>query len=221
MSDAEHGTENGWTPPYIAWRTLLNLIERLETNTPPQIDRTFLTGSNQSRTQTLNALKSLELIKEDGTLTDSLMELVEAGSERPAAIRRMLEKFFPKPVELGKVNGTHQQLEDAFEEYGVSGSTLRKAVSFYLKGAAYAKLDLSEHFNKPSATRANRKRTGAKKKGATGKAAAKGTENGPALTTKYIEMLMAKAESQDEMDPDLLDRIESLLVTTENGGAEA
>jgi hypothetical protein len=32
-----------------------------------------------------------------------------------------------------------------------------------------------------------------------------------ALKTRYIDMLMKKAESQDDFDADLLDRIESLL----------
>ena len=199
-----------WTPPYIAWRTLLNLIERLETTAvPPQIDKTFLKGSNQSNTQTINTMKSLGLIEDDGSVTPSLILLVEAGTERPAAVRKILEGFFQEAIRLGKVNATQQQLDMAFDDYGVSGSTLRKAVSFYLKAAAYAQMPLSPHFKTPSKSSGPRKRR-RPIRGATPPASA--TDAGqPALKTRYIEMLMEKANGQDELDAELLDRIENLL----------
>lgn len=204
-----------WTPPYIAWRTLLNLIERLETDMPPQIDKTFLKGSNQSNTQTMNALKSLGLVGPDGSVTPRLIGLVEAGTSRPAAVRKMLEEFYLEPVRLGTVNATPQQLDKAFEEYGVSGSTLRKAVSFYLKAAAYAAVPLSPHFKTPSKSATPRKRRPRPARTAdspnTSNGASGGDSNTATLRARYIEMLMKKVEGQDEMDSELLDRIEGLL----------
>ena len=205
-----------WTPPYIAWRTLLNLIERLETTAvPPQIDKTFLTGSNQSNTQTINALKSLGLIKDDGSVTPSLIRLVEAGTERPAAVQKVLEGFFQEAIQLGKVNATHRQLDMAFEDYGVSGSTRRKAVSFYLKAASYAQMSLSPHFKTPLKSSGPRKRRRSIR-GVTPPASAPASSSVtdaslPALKARYIEMLMEKANGQDELDAELLDRIENLL----------
>jgi hypothetical protein len=221
MAESNRGTDGEWTPPYIAWRTLLNLFEKLESNQPPQIDKTFLSGSNQSRTQTMNALKSLELIEEDGSLTPAILSIVEAGTERPKAVRELLSRFFEEPIRLGSVNGTQQQLDQAFSDYGISGSTLRKAASFYLKAAAYAELPLSPNFKTPSRTRTKsstprKRRPKAPKNGTDGggasrNASASGDSSLATLKTRYIEMLMQRAEEQDDLDDSLLDRIEGLL----------
>ncbi len=221
MSDTENGKAAGWTPPYIAWRNLLNLIERLESNMPPQIDRTFLTGSNQSRTQTMNALKSLELIGPDGSLTERLIGLVEAGANRPETVRKMVETFYPEPVRLGTLNATQKQLEEAFAAYGVTGSTTRKAIAFFLKAATYGKVPLSPNFKTPANPTRTRKARPTKKKDEEAEGSAStNSSSDPAgsLQARYIEMLMTKVEAQDEMDDDLLDRIENLLALRESDG---
>ncbi|HEX6590009.1 MAG TPA: hypothetical protein VF039_13475 [Longimicrobiales bacterium] len=206
-----------WSPPYVAWRNLLSLIERLESNTPPQIDRTFLTGSNASRTLTLHALRSLELIDGQGGLTDRLTDLVDAGEDRPQAVAKMLKHFYAKPLLLADVNATQKQLEDAFEEWGVQGDTKRKAIAFFLKAAAYAKLPMSKNFKTPASggRKAGKARARSEAGGAAG--AQRHPNSDPpmapetALRARYIEMLMKKADSQEQLDADLLDRIEKLL----------
>jgi hypothetical protein len=222
MAENDETQEPKWIPPYIAWRTILNLVERLETNMPPQIDKSFLKGSNQSNAQTMKALKALELIEEDGTVTPSLIRLVEAGAERPAAVRALIEKFYPEPVGLASINATQAQLDKAFEDYGVSGSTLRKAVSFYLKAAAYARVPLSPNFKTPTKTAPTARRRRARSAPANGQgtnagngAAAEKAPAGPpdleTLKTRYIEMLMGRVDEADDLDTALLDRIEGLL----------
>jgi hypothetical protein len=175
---------------------------------PPQIDKTFLAGSNQSRTQTMNALKALELIEDDGSLTEDLIALVKAGKGRPAAVARVLERFYPEPVRLGTVNATQQQLDKALEDYGVSGSTTRKAVSFYLKAADYANVPVSPHFKTPSKSTPRKRRTKKAPRRPTGTARTNGT-NLTDLRLQYIEMLMNRAK--EDFDAELLDRIEGLL----------
>lgn len=225
-----------WTPPYISWGLLLRLVERLESNPPPRIDRTILAGSNQSKSQTLLALKSLKFIDQEGTLTESFTKLIEAGDSRPAIVRSLLERFYEGPVELGRVNGTQQQLEEEFRSYGVSGSTVRKAISFFLKAAEYAELQTSPHFRVPPAPRPPKKSQPpsppppSKSESGTEAPAKHGVGESPgherpetggtlesieSLRVGYIKMLVESvrpdAESPGKFDPEVLDRIERLL----------
>lgn len=212
---AANAGERGWTPPYIAWQNLLSLIERLETDMPPQVDRTILTGSNQSRTQTLNALKALDLIGEDGSCSATLKEIVEAGERRPEVVRELLEHFYSEPVRLASINATQMQLEKAFRDYGVTGSTARKSIAFFLKAAKYADLPMSPHFKTPPARResgpraSRRRKKPAQKRASSQKSAV--AEDVSSLRVRYIEMLIKKVEESDDMDGDLMDRIEQLL----------
>lgn len=225
-----------WTPPYISWILLSRLVEHLESNPPPRIDRTILRGSNQTRTQTILALKSLELIDQEGALTESFTTLIEAGSSRPAIVRSLLERFYTGPVKLGRINGTQQQLEEEFRGYGVSGSTVRKAISFFLKAAEYAELPTSPHFRVPPAPRRPKKRLlpsppqplkaesgteapfqydGGASPGQERPETDGTTESIESLRVGYIKMLVESvrpdAESPGKFDPDVLDRIERLL----------
>jgi hypothetical protein len=145
-----------WTPPYIAFRTMTNLIQRLkDEGIPPQIDRSFLTGSEGGKTQVLNAFRSFDLIGPNGEVTPQLSELVNADvSKRKAIFRQLFEERYEEPVRLGTINATQMQLEDAFRTYGIGGDTLRKAVAFYLKGAEFAGIPVSKNFRTPQVKRA-------------------------------------------------------------------
>jgi hypothetical protein len=148
-------TEEKFSPPYISFRTLTNLVDRLkEEGLPPQLDRSFLGGSEGYKTQVLAALRGLGMIGPNGEVLPRLTDLVNADNEaRREIIRTILEQYFPEPVRLGSINATQLQLEDAFREFGISGDTLRKAVAFYLKGAEYAGIPVSQHFKTPKVTR--------------------------------------------------------------------
>jgi hypothetical protein len=150
MGTAEQ--DRKFVPPYIAFLTFLHLLERMETEgLPLQVDRTFLRGSNTSNTQLMNALKSLGLIGDDGKVTESMRQLVESPTERKQLVGRLLTTYYPEAVQLGTGNTTHGQLEKAFgDAYGVTGSTLRKAVSFFLQAADYAQIQRSRYWRKPN-----------------------------------------------------------------------
>ncbi len=234
MNQTVDQESTSWTPPYISWRLLIQLVERLEGNPPPRIDTTILAGSNPTRAQTKLALKSLELIDQEGALTESFTTLIEAGGNRPVVVRSLLERFYPGPVKLGRVNGTQQQLEEEFRGYGVSGSTVRKAISFFLKAAEYAELPTSPHFRVPPAPQRSKKRPPpspsrpSKSESATvapvqhdvgtsheRPETGETTESIELLKVKYIRILVESvrpdAESPGKFDPDVLDRIERLL----------
>lgn len=139
-------------PPYIAYRTLDDLIQRMsDDGAPPQIDRSYLDNySGGYGGQVIAALEWLDLLEKNGALRPRLKALIQADSEeRKRLIGEILLEKYPTVVELGKVNATQQQHEDVFREMGVSGDTLRKAVAFYIKAAQYAGIPLSKNFRVP------------------------------------------------------------------------
>jgi hypothetical protein len=140
-------------PPYFAFKTLTNTIEKMEEHgPPPRIDRTFLPGmSGAGQTQFLAGLKSLGLIDDNGVVQQMLVDLVNDPDHRRALIGQMLRERYPEAVKLGEGNATTGQLVEVFNGYGVQGDTARKAIAFYLQAAKYAEdIPLSPHFKTPS-----------------------------------------------------------------------
>ena len=86
-------------PPYFAFKTLTNTIEKMEEHGPPnRVDRTFLTGmSGAAQTQFIAGLKSLGLISNDekGIVQPALMELVNNPDDRPALIGQAVAGALP------------------------------------------------------------------------------------------------------------------------------
>lgn len=208
-------------PPYISFRTLTNLLERLqETHLPPRIDRSYLVGmSGGYQSQVIAALRSLDLIGEDGQVTPTLVQLATEPAKRPQVIGDLIKARYPTVFALSERNATQGQLEEEFRKFGVGGSTLRKAIAFFINAAAYAELPVSPHFKIPPVRGADGKPAVRKPKPGKNAGAAEEGEGTQAATptpssdlrSRYIEMLLDKAQSQEQMDAELLDRIETLL----------
>jgi hypothetical protein len=216
---AEASGDTKWTPPYSAFRTILNLVERTEKGAaPPRIDRSFLSGSEGGKTQTLSALKSLGLIGKQGEVTPKLTTLVKNPANRPDLFRALLESHYPDQIALSGVHATQRQLEESFKKNELVGDTRRKAIAFYLHAAKYAHLPLSPNFKAPR-LRGNavgaRRRTAPRIKEGEGNGVADQPKTpggtGDDLRKRYIDMLMKKAEASEQLDDKLLDRIEALL----------
>lgn len=228
--DASGDAKGTWSPPYISFTNLLHLLDKVDNgNLPPRIDRTFLTGSNAVNTMTLAALRSLDLIDGEGRPQPMLMALSERPGERKQLLREVIQRCYPKPVELGGQRATQGQLEEAFAEWGVTGDTRRKAIAFYLKAARFAEIPISPNFRTPSISRSDgaprRNGNGRKKRAAPATAHQESGATAPDATpktaadssriaelrTRYIEMLVTKVDAAEELDTGLLDRIENLL----------
>jgi hypothetical protein len=141
-----------WTAPYLPWRTLIGLIGRMddEGGVPPRVDRSYLDRhSGGTQTQLLAALKSLDLIEPDGTVTPALTALVEDPDNRAEHVQEVLRAKYHEVVRLGEINGTQGQLEDEFSHYGVTGDTRRKAIAFYMSAAEYAGIPVSRYWKVP------------------------------------------------------------------------
>ena len=206
-----------FTPPYPAFKTFTNFLEGLEEKQeqfPPRIDRGYLRGlSGVSQSQLLAALRAFELIDEDGGVTQALKDLATRPDDRPQLVGDIVRKHYPEMVKLAEDNATSKMLEDAFAEYGLSGSTRRKAISFFIKASEWGGITLSPYFAIPRATSTG---NGNGKRKRQPKARTPRPETNPPSTVtandpkqQYIQLLLKKAE--EEMDDTLLDRIERVI----------
>jgi hypothetical protein len=128
-------------------------------------------------------------------------------------VATLLRTCYAPALALG-TNATQAQLDEVLrEEYGISGTNVRKAIAFFLAAAKFAKLEVSPHFTMPRTTSAaggsQRRRTGSKPDVDTTPAA---TADPMALRTTYVETLRDKfAQANCEVDSELADRVERLM----------
>lgn len=211
--DARNTKSLTW--PYTSFKTLLNFIQKLTADkaVPPRIDRSILGGSEGQKTQVLAALRFFGLIGDRGDVTPLLQQLVDDEKDRPRNMRALLQKHYPKATSLAEVNATTKQLEETFS--GLSGDTLRKAMTFYLHAAKYAQHPVSKNFKIPSGFRSG----GARKPRTSNGAESSLSPPAPPVPqtaiadakARYLDMLLEKAKATDTLDPELLNRIEKLL----------
>jgi hypothetical protein len=209
--------------PYFPWNALLSLVQRMATEEPPtRIDKSYLDNySGTTQTAILSGLRWLGLITDDGQLTVAFTVLVEADDAgRKQAIGDLLRSRYGLIIEMGTKNATQLELEEAFKaQFDAQGETRRKAVAFYLKAAQYAGVPVSRQWKTPRTTvpRSGRRKSGLRRTAGDGTTAPPADPRPRAdLWTKYVEMLMAKAEAKDDPDAELLDRIEAALKELES-----
>lgn len=212
------------TPPYMSYRGLLNLLDRLETDGVPQVfDRSFFGQQSGSLTaQTRVTLKFFDLIDEEKRPTDVLRTLVaDEEVSRKTALRAMAEERYADVAQLGH-DATHGQLQDAFKSRGLTGATVQKAIGFYLALAEDVGMEVSPHFHRRRVvivTGNGTRRTTRKRKAKEEPAADVPVRTLPPTVTSmetkksaYIDMLMTLAQKSEEAVPaELLDRIERAL----------
>jgi len=169
----EGAGQDSWRGPYLPYATLTNFLDNKVGGgaVPPRIDRTFLESySGSVRPLILATLKTIGMIDSEGKVQPLLREAVRNPPQsRQAVLRSWAEQFYSRQIELAKENDTAQTLWESFSDRGFNGSTLRRAVIFYLALSEDLGLPLSPHFRTPKAPsstgNASRKR-GAGKSGA-------------------------------------------------------
>jgi hypothetical protein len=130
--------------PYVPFRTFLTALETLERACPNQLDRSVWPSySGAIQGQLLGAFRFLGLMDESQCPTPALRELVARTDNRRALLRRLLEAKYPGLVGLDLARSSPKQLDEALRQYGLNGTTHKKAVSFFLQAAQYAGLPLS------------------------------------------------------------------------------
>ena len=123
--------------------------------------------------------------------------------DRPNIFAGIVRSRYSEAVILAEANASHGELEEAFRtNYGVSGSTMVKSISFFLAMAAYANVPLSAHWRQPAAPRATTNRANNRRKIRRDVADDRAEAVQPAagsvdtLRVRYVEMLLKKAEEE-------------------------
>ncbi len=145
--------ESAFTPPYMSFETFRNFVLKLNPHAmPPRIDRSMMIGmAGGTQTALMQLLRQFELIGESNEVQPLLIELCADDDAFAEGLRAILNRHYREQIELGRRQGTPGQLAESFAASGYSGSTLRKAVTFFLHAAKAADLPLSPHFRPPKA----------------------------------------------------------------------
>lgn len=162
MADQQTQSETS-KPPYLSFTTLANFLNRLGENPiPSRIDSTILdTYSGGTQSQLIATLRVMGLIGEGGRTLPVLGEIARDEKERKRVMKEWAETFYAEQLELAKQNASAGQLAESFQTHNIKGSTLRKAIVFFLALVDYTELPRSTHFRAPKApaagTRSRRK----------------------------------------------------------------
>lgn len=131
------------SPPYVPFKTLLSTLEGMENAIPSQLDRSLWPSySGATQSQILAALRFLHLIDEKGHPSESLHALVDP-STRKAKLAELLKAAYPDVFAKDPQRMSRKQLRDIIRSFGISGSTLDRAVAFFIHAASYAGIPLS------------------------------------------------------------------------------
>lgn len=156
---SENGNGQSATPAYAPWKSFKGFIEELAPKGLPQrIDYTVMpnrSGATQSALRV--ALAFLGLTVGD-VPTDSMKELLASygnDDEWKKTLRKIVvDAYAPLTQDLSIDHGTAQQLAECFRNRGnVKGSTLTRAVRFYLSALSEAGISYSQYFKAPPAPR--------------------------------------------------------------------
>lgn len=172
--------QNEWKAPYLPYGTLVNFIDKkLGSNPlPPRIDRGFLDNyAGSVQYMLLGAMQTMGLIGEQGEVR-SLAEAAISPDHRKSVFNAWARAFYAEQISLAHGNATAQMLHESFAKHGLAGSTLRKAVVFYLSLVDELELPKSPHFKAP-------------KQGLTG----------PKKRTQTIGRSLRDAARDDEVEP--------------------
>lgn len=131
-------------PPYVPFKTFLAAIEGFERGVPTQIDRSLWPSySGAIQGQLLGAFRFLNFMDDNQCPTVRLREMAAAREDRRAPLRAALEAHYGTLTALDLGRASPRQFDDAMRQYGLSGATHKKAVSFFLQAASYAGMPLS------------------------------------------------------------------------------
>lgn len=143
-------------PPYVAYRTLTNFLERFKQGVPGRIDRGLMGSmSGAAQSQVTTAMRYLGMISENN-IPQPIMKRYVGGEdeERRAALKEMLHKSYPFIFDgaFDLSTATAHMLRDNFaENTSASGDTISRCISFFKDAASDAGIPVSPYIMQKSA----------------------------------------------------------------------
>jgi hypothetical protein len=144
-------------PPYVAYKTLSNFLDRFKQGVPGRIDRGLMASmSGAAQSQVTTALRFLGMISENGIPTKTMREyLAREDEERKKYLADILAFAYPfifVSDSFDLATATASQLRDAFEaNTSASGETVGRCMSFFKDAAADAGLKVSPYITQKKA----------------------------------------------------------------------
>jgi len=186
--------------PYLPFDTFKNFIEGLSGGRPlpPRIDRSLMAGmAGGTQTLLLGALSAFGLIGDNREVRQPFAELVRAEpDQRQELIARLLRETYPEALALAERHATADQLAENFRAMsGYQGSTLRKAITFFLNMAKYAQVEVSPFFRAPAQNITGRKTTPRRTRAVPAHAIALESAAAAVTTTAPVESLSVELGS--------------------------
>lgn len=139
------------SPPYVSYLTFKNLLEWLGTEgVPLRFDRSFWSKRYNGSTgpQLMSGIRFLGLLIDDKP-TPLLENLVNAnGEDRKESLRDIYRKAYDAVNFDALKRATTGMLTEWFGAYSIDGTTLRKAVSFFIHALKDADEPLSNSLKK-------------------------------------------------------------------------
>jgi hypothetical protein len=143
-------------PPYVAYKTLKNFLDRFQQGIPGRIDRGLMgsmSGAVQSQVKT--TLRNLGLISEHDIPLDPMKRLCTAEDlTRQKELRGVLESAYPYifgPSGIDFSTATGSQIREAIEKNTTaSGETLSRCMAFLKDAAKDAGIPVSPYFGDKS-----------------------------------------------------------------------
>ena len=130
--------------PYVPFKTFLTALDSLEIGLPNQLDRSVWPSySGAIQGQLLGAFRFFGLMDEDNCPAPALRDLVSKREMRRELLRALIERHYGSLVALDLTRTSPRQLDEAVRQYGLSGATHKKAISFFLQAAQYSGMPLS------------------------------------------------------------------------------
>jgi hypothetical protein len=133
------------TAPYLPFLTFLGTLDQLASHgMPNKIDRSvFPSQSGVMQGQIIAALRFFNLVDEHGTPSKTLETLAMNGDSRKANLKPLITSHYADLIKLDLIKVSPSQLDQKFDDYGVSGDTKKKAKTFFVKAAQFVELPLS------------------------------------------------------------------------------
>ena len=178
-------------PPYVAYKTLANFLDRFKQGLPGRIDRGLMASmSGAAQSQVTTALRYLGMISENNIPQPIMRQYVTGEEEvRRTALRDMLKKSYPFIFDenFDIATATAHMLREAFvANTTASGETIGRCIAFFKDAAIDAGLPISQFIMQKSA----RSGGGVKRKAAPKKPASPAAEPAAPIsqTSKHLPL---------------------------------
>lgn len=205
--------------PYMPGGTFTNAFAKYaDAGLPDVFDKSFFGNiSGSTIAQIRSTLRYFDLIDDEYVPTQMMRDLVEADEEaRKVLLKAMVEEKYADALALSQ-NATAGQLAKVFNERGLTGATVDKAIAFYLHMLEYLGIPYSSHFKKRRTSNGGGSRRRAAKKQAQEtpppppKPKLSSAEEQKAAYVQTLLDLAKKEGAEADLQDRIFDRIERAL----------